>query len=462
MVSAVRVAPTPQPGPGPGRIQSPAAPRTRGRTGWRARSHHRHHRQCTDQIASPSARSAALRRRATDAPASTPKPSFSASASAPAPADGDAKQQLPPPQQPSPPLPAVFLDNVTDQVDVLRACAALRVQCFYCYDPERHGDGSPLGSEAAKRARRRWLDTHVCAEEARMHKMEPLGMRVASFAATCRAPLGDHDDGGDGDGGDSGEGREDGGDEGIGGGVSAQHAAPPERALSTPPHCALPSRCIIRTVASSPSSSSLDALEEVVGTLDFHVGARLPGEMLEGSRPSSSPPRDASAGEDGAVDVSVATVAMFAAVAEPGGAVEAALGAARGLDGIGVEPEKRATWGEVDGSGGEGGDDEGEGYAGGGAIGGRRAYIFNVCVAHHRRRQGVAARLLRLAHFTAAGGGVDFMYVHVEKTNAAAQELYAAEGYVRESEESDWLASKLGRGARRLLVLDLRGLKSRV
>ena len=33
------------------------------------------------------------------------------------------------------------------------------------------------------------------------------------------------------------------------------------------------------------------------------------------------------------------------------------------------------------------------GYAGGGAVGGRRAYIFNVCVAPHRRRQVGRCRL---------------------------------------------------------------------
>ena len=49
--------------------------------------------------------------------------------------------------------------------------------------------------------------------------------------------------------------------------------------------------------------------------------------------------------------------------------------------------------------------DGGEGYAGGGALDGRRAYAFNVCVAPHARRRGVARRLLAAAHASAARGG---------------------------------------------------------
>lgn len=203
---------------------------------------------------------------------------------------------------------------------------------------------------------------------------------------------------------------------------------------------------------------------------------------MEGNKPSLSRSDEGDdAGDDVSssgqtndeIDVSVATVATFAALAEPGGAVEAAL--AHGIDAldpaaaetvgdgvVGAVGEGDGESGSGDGRRGEGvgGNDDitagfGVGYAGGGAVGGRRGYIFNVCVADHRRREGIAARLLRLAHFVAAEGGVEFMYVHVEKENAAARGLYEAAGYVQESEESEWLAAKLGRPARSLLVLDL-------
>jgi len=55
----------------------------------------------------------------------------------------------------------------------------------------------------------------------------------------------------------------------------------------------------------------------VVGTLDYHVGARLPGEMLEGSMPGPTlrPAPENSIPDWGVgdeIDVSVATLATFA------------------------------------------------------------------------------------------------------------------------------------------------------
>ena len=406
----------------------------------------------------------------------------------------------------SEPEPAVFLGNVTEgSDDVLRACAALRVQCFYRYDPGQHGDGALLFGEAADLARRRWIDKRVRAEEERMQKMEPLGMRVLSIAAVCRAPPRevvaaeaeaveaaesarwslDRNPG------------EEGEEEGGGGAVSTR-TPPPSRCVvvfspqSSSSSCSSSyssSASLSSSMSPSPSLSPLPHRpgvdQEVVGTLDIHIGARLPGEMLEGSKPGygyddmggggdldvgdkdvvvvGAPPGARGGHEDEVmdpeieeeiVDVSVATVATFAAVmgdAKQGTTgVEAVL--AHGVDGL--DPTMAAAAVGSD-EGGRGTEDHGEGYAGGGAFGGKRAYIFNVCVAKHRRRQGIAARLLRLAHRTAAEAGVQFLYVHVEKTNTAAQELYKSEGYVPESEESEWLASKLGRPARSLLVLRL-------
>lgn len=369
------------------------------------------------------------------------------------------------------PEPAVFLSNVTDQDDVLRGCAALRVRCFYSYDPERCGDGAVLFGEAADRARRRWLDKRARAEEERMHKMEQLGMRVTSFAATCRAPPREvvAAEAKAAEAAESARWRLD-GDRGGGGGGAADTPTPPVR-------CVVPRVISFSSAAlSSPSSPSSPLHhagdEEVVGTLDFHVGARLPGELLEGTLPASDEgdKLDSGGNDDdvlsggkkfggvGDVHVSVATVATFAAVADPGGVTAVGAALAHGVSGL--DPPAAAAAAAVGGvlpvAGGVDGESDGGGYAGGGAMGGRRAYIFNVCVASHRRRQGIAARLLRLAHFTAAEAGVEYLYVHVEKGNEAARELYEAEGYVQESEESEWLASKLGRPARSLLVLDLK------
>jgi ribosomal-protein-alanine N-acetyltransferase len=99
--------------------------------------------------------------------------------------------------------------------------------------------------------------------------------------------------------------------------------------------------------------------------------------------------------------------------------------------------------------------DGGEGYAGGGALGGRRAYVFNVCVAPHRRREGLAGRILRAAHRSARDKGVEVMYCHVERGNEGARRLYEKEGYAKEAEESAWVAERLGRPPRILLRKNL-------
>ena len=140
----------------------------------------------------------------------------------------------------------------------------------------------------------------------------------------------------------------------------------------------------------------------------------------------------------------LATQAGLDAMRRGGNAVDAAL--ALGIDGVivgdGNVPMDLPLTDPKEG---------GDGYAGGGALGGRRAYVFNVCVASHRRREGIAARLLRAAHASAADAGVEVMYCHVERDNIPARRLYEGQGYVAEAEESDWLAEKLGRPARVLL-----------
>lgn len=332
-------------------------------------------------------------------------------------------------------LPAVFVGCVTMRDDVLKACAALRVASFYRYDPAARADGALVFGEAAERAQRRWTEGRRLAEEERMRKMTALGMRVATFAATCRAPN------------DATLDAER---------LAAEASAAAESARwdlaredPPPPPCpSPPERCIVlRRPFSRANALSGRAAprEEVVGTLDYHVGARLPGEILEGRLPAA--PGDETVEAVAEVDMSVAAVATFAGVLGEDGvasAVDAAL--ALGIDGVivgdGNVPMDLPLTDPKEG---------GDGYAGGGALGGRRAYVFNVCVASHRRREGIAARLLRAAHASAADAGVEVMYCHVERDNIPARRLYEGQGYVAEAEESDWLAEKLGRPARVLL-----------
>ena len=218
---------------------------------------------------------------------------------------------------------------------------------------------------------------------------------------------------------------------------------------------AAPARCLIAREGARGGRET-----EVIGTVDLHVGARLPGEFLEGALP-----RRADGGEvDGEVPVvravgtsgptSPAETSAFPETSPPGGeAVDVAVAAAAHSP----TPPRRTTpssrraalvFGELPLSAPA---DGGEGYAGGGALDGRRAYAFNVCVAPHARRRGVARRLLAAAHASAARGGVEHVYCHVERANAAARGLYESLGYVAEAEESDWLAGNRGEPPRVLM-----------
>jgi ribosomal protein S18 acetylase RimI-like enzyme len=331
----------------------------------------------------------------------------------------------------------------------LEACAALRVRCFYRYDHEtRDANGALLFGEASEDARRAWVERRLRSETTRARRLSDLGMRVTSFAATRRAPD----------------------DATLATEKRAFRLAEEAEAarwdLNRPPKLwegfrevpdvaafddayvpsSAPFRCLI------PLGPGDTARREVVGTVDVHVGARLPGEFLEGAFPSEKPargdvdrsetfqeiPRETRA-ERGAVDVAVAAAASFSATASLSDAVVAASGLAAFAEGRAPELPS------ADPAGG------GEGYAGGGALDGRRAYVFNVCVARHARNLGVAKRLLRAVHVCAADAGVEYVYCHVERGNHAARGLYEKMGYVPEAEESDWLAGKLGKPPRVLM-----------
>ena len=49
------------------------------------------------------------------------------------------------------------------------------------------------------------------------------------------------------------------------------------------------------------------------------------------------------------------------------------------------------------------------------------------------------------------------LYVHVEARNEGAKRLYASQGFKVEAEEPQWLAERLGRPRRLLLVRPLAG-----
>ena len=68
----------------------------------------------------------------------------------------------------------------THDEGLLRGCAALRVQCFYAYEPD------PSIGDDADRVRLQWLDDTRRTEEARGVRWTELGLRVSSYAAVRR------------------------------------------------------------------------------------------------------------------------------------------------------------------------------------------------------------------------------------------------------------------------------------
>ena len=345
--------------------------------------------------------------------------------------------------------PAVFVSGVSLRDDALRACAALRVRCFYRYDTEtRDADGALLFGEAFQEDRRAWLARRLRSETNRARRLTDLGMRVSTFAATRAAPdaatlARERDALAAAEAAEAArwdldaplelrKGRK----------ASSNESASNESASSAA--SSAPARCLIAREGARGGGET-----EVIGTVDLHVGARLPGEFLEGALP-----RRADGGEvDGEVDGEVRAVGASGDVSA-GEAVNVAVAAAASFadaaaaDDAVVAASAALVFGELPLSAPA---DGGEGYAGGGALDGRRAYAFNVCVAPHARRRGVARRLLAAAHASAARGGVEHVYCHVERANAAARGLYESLGYVAEAEESDWLAGKLGRPPRVLM-----------
>jgi ribosomal protein S18 acetylase RimI-like enzyme len=232
---------------------------------------------------------------------------------------------------------------------------------------------------------------------------------------------------------------------------------------------------------SGDPSGEADA-DELVGTLDIHVGDRLPGEWLEGALPVPMPAAapaqllsrlwDAGKARDAAAPPAAAAARLSARAAyrnaaeaqpqedAPADAAAVAAAAAQVFslhDALCDADAAAAAAHQPDEPSGA----EAEAAAAaaaaaaarpaGAATAGARGYIFNVCVAPAARRRGVAARLLAAAVAEAAAMRVTWLYVHVEADNPAARGLYAAAGFSEEAAEPEWLARRLGRPARLLL-----------
>ena len=62
-------------------------------------------------------------------------------------------------------------------------------------------------------------------------------------------------------------------------------------------------------------------------------------------------------------------------------------------------------------------------------IGAEEAHVLNLCTKPHHHRQGFARRLLGHLMETAARHGAEHVFLEVRVSNAAAQSLYASEGF---------------------------------
>ena len=302
---------------------------------------------------------------------------------------------------------------------LMRACAALRVECFYSYTDDNAL--AVLFGPHAESAEMAWAEARLRVEAARAARMQSLGMQVTCLAAVCCSTQVDAVHGGGQQAGDS-----------VRGGLRA-----------------------IRRV-------QLDCLDiEVVGTLDIHVGDRLPGEPLEGTLPGREPPQQAASNLQHpwwlpyatAMTGAGATTSLSARSAYGAAPWAAAPGGQRGPDtAIALPPFVMPPADAPEPF------DAPAVAAAAAAAAVRpseattsRAYIFNVCVCPSARRRGVAAALLSSAHDMAAAAGVEVLYVHVEEENSSARRLYAQAGYAQESMEPEWLALRMGRPRRLLL-----------
>ncbi|KAK3237886.1 hypothetical protein CYMTET_52076 [Cymbomonas tetramitiformis] len=235
------------------------------------------------------------------------------------------------------------------------ACAALRVQSFYT--PPVQGEDVFLLGDCADKAHARWFDQKRRSEESRALRQADLGMNVICLMAT--AP--------------------------------------------------------VQEVTATLQVGNVEWLKEcrmsgeryAVGTLDVHIGPRLPGEQLVGNHPVLLSNPEVVDPRDLAARYNYSRMRGPAVTAGPG----------RRFDPRAIQwPSSHRDC--------------------------ERAYVFNLCVMPEVRRQGVASALLTKAKMQATERGVRELYIHVEVENKAAERLYSHLGFVFEKEETAEDAAK--------------------
>ena len=253
-----------------------------------------------------------------------------------------------------------------------RACAALRTRCFYEFEREEtftydFSYDEDDDSAAYLRARLRWWEDRIASETLREPMMRQAGVRsLRTFAVLARTDA---------------SGRRAGFEESSTTGETPADAE------------ALRRWSIVHEGADANADTSVaESHLAVVGTLDVHLGAKLPGEILVGRRPFA----DASA--DSAND-------RFDPLAV-------------------VDPP--------------------------------RAYVFNVCVAPEFRGRGVAEAMLRVSYeYLASRTRAAVVYIHVERDNVSARRAYEKALFSIESEETPEQSASAAHEPRILLYREI-------
>lgn len=254
-----------------------------------------------------------------------------------------------------------------------RACAALRTRCFYEFEREEtftydFSYDEDDDSAAYLRARLRWWEDRIASETLREPMMRQAGVRsLRTFAALARTDA---------------SGRRAGFEESSTTGETPADAE------------ALRRWSIVHEGADANAETSVaESHLAVVGTLDVHLGAKLPGEILVGRRPFA----DASA--DAANDQYFDPLAV-------------------------VDPP--------------------------------RAYVFNVCVAPEFRGRGVAEAMLRVSYeYLASRTRAAVVYIHVERDNVSARRAYEKARFSIESEETPEQSASAAHEPRILLYREI-------
>ena len=254
-----------------------------------------------------------------------------------------------------------------------RACAALRTRCFYEFEREEtftydFSYDEDDDSAAYLRARLRWWEDRIASETLREPMMRQAGVRsLRTFAALARTDA---------------SGRRAGFEESSTTGETPADAE------------ALRRWSIVHEGADANADTSVaESHLAVVGTLDVHLGAKLPGEILVGRRPFA----DASA--DAANDQYFDPLAV-------------------------VDPP--------------------------------RAYVFNVCVAPEFRGRGVAEAMLRVSYeYLASRTRAAVVYIHVERDNVSARRAYEKALFSIESEETPEQSASAAHEPRILLYREI-------